>query len=101
MTLGVHVDEERLVPEACEAGGQVDAGRRLPAAALLVDDRDGPHGVPSLVRPPGRVIQPRSPRNADPSARGTDTRCKYSRYSPSQKSFRRTAAGGFSFMGQG
>jgi hypothetical protein len=43
MSLRVHIDQERLVAEPCEAGRKVDAGRRFTAAALLIDDRDGPH----------------------------------------------------------
>jgi hypothetical protein len=48
VALRVHVDEERLLPESREAGGEIDARRRLPAAALLIDDGDRSHARPSL-----------------------------------------------------
>jgi hypothetical protein len=48
MTLRVHVHEERLLTESREAGGEVDARRRLPAPTLLIDDGDDPHELPDL-----------------------------------------------------
>jgi hypothetical protein len=43
MALGIDIDQKRPMAESCEAGGQIDTGRRLPAATFLIDDRDGPH----------------------------------------------------------
>jgi hypothetical protein len=48
MALRVHVYEERLLTESREAGGEVDARRRLPAPTLLIDDGDRSHARPSL-----------------------------------------------------
>ena len=46
--LGVDVDEERRVAGLRDAGGDVDRGRRLPHAALLVRDGvDGSHRPPT------------------------------------------------------
>ena len=62
MALRVHVDQQGFLPQPGQAGGQIDAGGGFTAAALLIDDRNGPHVKPSLV----------SLRNkpADPSAGG-------------------------------
>ena len=47
--LRIDVDEQRLVARLGDAGGDVDGGRRLPDAALLVRDRvDAAHQVKTL-----------------------------------------------------
>ncbi len=44
VALGVHVDEQCLVPEARQTGREVDAGGCFSAATLLIDDRKRTHG---------------------------------------------------------
>ena len=62
VTLRVHVHQQRFLPETGQASCQIDAGGRLPASTLLIDDRDRPHVKPSLVSPDKNA--------ADPSAEG-------------------------------
>ena len=38
-----HVDEQGFVPEARQAGREIDAGGCFAAATLLIDDRERPH----------------------------------------------------------
>ncbi len=51
VSLGVEVDEERPALGHRETGGQVDRGRRLADAPLLVDDSD--HAGPAFGGGPG------------------------------------------------
>jgi hypothetical protein len=51
MALWVHVGQKRFMSKACETRGEVDTRRGFPAAALLIDDRDGPHLEPSVELP--------------------------------------------------
>jgi hypothetical protein len=49
VSLRIEVDEERLIPVRGRAGGEVDGGRRLADAALLVRHRvDLAHAAPRL-----------------------------------------------------
>jgi hypothetical protein len=54
VTLRIEVDEEGRAACQCNPGGKVDSGRRLPDAALLVDDgvRDRYVVTRDCVRPP-------------------------------------------------
>src|SRR5437867_4650918 len=59
MALWIHVHEKRFVSQPRHTGREVNAGGGFAAAALLVDDRDGPHIAPSVVcrgRSIGRMV---------------------------------------------
>ena len=45
MALGVHIDQQGFMTQPGQTGRQIDACGGFPAAALLIDDRDGPHGA--------------------------------------------------------
>src|SRR5262249_10463092 len=49
VALRIGVDEQAIVLALCQAGGEVDRGRGLAGAALLVEDRD-PAGAPGAER---------------------------------------------------
>ena len=83
MALRVHVDEKGLLAETGEARGQVDAGRRLPAAAFLIDDRDCPHRR-TFLGPAGEMARAGDVRR-QPVHRPAARRCKTGRSAGSNK----------------
>src|SRR5262249_10490950 len=55
VALRIGIDQQRVVLSLGEAGGQVDRGRRLSGAALLVEDRDPTRafGAEAVLAEPG------------------------------------------------
>ena len=73
--LGVHVDHEHPLAQAGQGRAEVDRGRGLPHAALLVDDRDSPHERAPESNP-GRSAAPEGCPGPRPAAVTSGLACR-------------------------
>ena len=83
--LRIQVDEQHAISGGREAAREIDGGGGLPAAALLVHDRDGAHGLASRAGTRARRV-----RECGGAGRGARSARKESRAEPQADTPRRT-----------